>query len=152
MEHACTYCLSEQGHVGGVFLEVTGDTPRRYVLQIPPLTEQISAEFAADERATELGACGIAVLLARRMLNFPNIERARRGGGFDYWLGNEPDVYPFQHNARLEVSGIRSGGELEIKRRVRQKERQTAASDHTRLPAYAAIVEFSAPLAHVSRR
>ena len=69
----------------------------------------------------------------------------------DYWLG--PDhPYPFQKKARLEVSGIRKGSESDVERLVQKKCHQTERSDQTGLPAFAAVVEFSHPMAKVVKR
>ena len=80
---------------------------------------------------------------------------ARRGSGFDYWLGKRDEGSPqplLQGKARLEVSGIRNGSETEIAARVRQKEAQTQQSDSLRIDAYVAVVEFGAPRSRVTKR
>lgn len=82
------------------------------------------------------------------------IERSRKGTGFDYWLGNQDStaILPFQHMARLEVSGIRKGNQSQINARVKQKTEQTGASDAEGLPAYIIVVEFSRPISIVSAK
>ncbi|MBW4623103.1 MAG: hypothetical protein KME17_27560 [Cyanosarcina radialis HA8281-LM2] len=56
---------------------------------------------------------------------------------------------PFQRMARLEVSGIRQGNRSQINARVKQKTKQTRASDAQGLPAYIIVVEFSRPMSIV---
>jgi len=78
------------------------------------------------------------------------IQRSRKGTGFDYWMGDE-SALPFQNKARLEISGIRKGGESDIKTRVKQKLKQTNQSDG-KLPAYVIVIEFGRPVAEVRRK
>ena len=49
---------------------------------------------------------------------------------------------------RLEVSGIRFGGDSEIDSRVRRKLKQTDRSDGT-FPAVMVVVEFGCPFAKI---
>lgn len=78
-------------------------------------------------------------------------SRANRGDGFDYWLGTQADeIVPYE--AKMEVSGIRNGGESDIARRVREKVAQMARPDppvDPNLPAYAVVIEFSRPVAEI---
>ena len=98
--------------------------------------------------ATEYGAYGISFILIRQLTPFTIIERARKGPGFDYWLGYEDDIL-FQKKARLEVSGILRGTDAEINSRSKQKLAQTAPSDGMGLHAYIVIVEFNQPTSKV---
>ena len=53
---------------------------------------------------------------------------------------------PFDRMTRLEVSGIRSkGNRSQINARVKQKTKQTRASDGQRLPAYIIVVRVQPP-------
>ena len=91
------------------------------------------------------------ILLARELTGWSVVRRARRGTGFDYYLGSD-SALDFQ--ARLEVSGILQETEAQIEARRQQKRVQTMQSDSTlgHLTAYAIIVEFSRPEARVDRR
>jgi hypothetical protein len=106
------------------------------------------------QRTTELGACGVAILLVRQVTGLTVVRASKKGTGFDYWLGRptSEERLPFQESARLEVSGILSGTESQFSSRVKKKRRQTEVSDSTRLPAYAVVVEFGQPQAEVSER
>lgn len=95
------------------------------------------------EEATEYGAVGIAILLLLRHTEHAVLKRARKGTGFDYWLGSA-DEHPFQHKARLEVSGLLKGSASKLRARVRQKVEQTKLSARP-LPAYIVVVEFGTP-------
>ena len=107
------------------------------------------------QRATELGACGVALLLTREMTDLMAIRQSRKGTGVDYWLGpanQSSDTLPFQNAARLEVSGLLSGTDKQFNTRLRKKLQQSVPSDDTGLPAYAVVVEFSRPQAQVAKR
>lgn len=143
-------CLESQGHSQGDALEVTGDRSKRYSLAWPPVTEQALRCWNDAEVATEHGAVGVAVLLAKKEIGYAVVERSRKGTGFDYWMGDDTEV-PFQNKARLEISGIRSGDDRDVRARVRQKLKQTNPSDGA-LPAYVVVVEFGAPLAEVRQK
>ena len=80
------------------------------------------------------------------------IRRSPKKTGFDYWLGNKKDDYPFQDKARLEVSGILKGNNSIINQRLKEKKKQTMISDSLKLPAYIIVVEFSNPLCKTAKR
>ena len=96
----------------------------------------------------------MAVLLAKKELGYAAAERSAKGTGIDYWLGHETEGPPFQHKARLEISGILDveGSDAVVKqalaRRVRSKLRQTQSSG-TSIQVYVIVVEFITPLAEV---
>ena len=100
------------------------------------------------EVTTEHGAYGIAILLIRAHADQTVVKRARKGPGFDYWLGQSDDPL-FQNKARLEVSGIRKGNPRAVTRRMNQKLKQIRENDKE-LPAYVVIVEFSQPLSRMA--
>jgi hypothetical protein len=143
-------CLESQGHSQGDLLQVIGDYDSRYSLAWPSVTEQAERCWNDPEVATEHGAVGLAILLAKKEIGYTVIERSRKGTGFDYWMGDETNI-PFQSKARLEVSGIRCGDGRDVSARVKQKLRQTSQSDGA-LPAYIVVVEFGAPLAEVRQK
>lgn len=151
LAEAASHCLAEQGHVLRIILEVTGEHTESFVLERLPTDDVIRRTYNDLDEATEEGACAIAILLARELTGWSVVRRARRGTGFDYYLGSE-SALDFQ--ARLEVSGIRQGTPSQIEARVRQKRLQTTQSDANlgHLSAYVIVVEFSQPQARVERR
>lgn len=151
LAQAGAVCLESQGHTQGKSLDLQGDQTSHYSLKWPQVTAQIQRCLHDPEEATELGATGIAVLLAKKITGFTAVQRSRKGTGFDYWLGEDKGE-PFQNKARLEISGIRCGGGRDIKSRVAKKLKQTNPSDNTGLPAYICIVEFSQPVAEVRQK
>lgn len=70
-------CLESQGHEPGVQLRVRGDRDNDYSLEWPQVTEQHRRGFNDPEEATEWGAVGVAVLLAKREIGYSVIERSR---------------------------------------------------------------------------
>lgn len=143
-------CLESQGHLQGVQLQVRGDRSNRYSLEWPQVTEQVLKCFNDPDEATEFGAVGVAILLAKREIGCSVVERSRKGTGFDYWMGEESEL-PFEKKARLEISGIRNGRGKEVGARVRRKLKQIEQSGDSPT-AYVIVVEFGAPLAEVREK
>jgi len=147
---AAAVCLDERGHSCGVHLTVTGSFEASFVLKWGPVTDQMKRCYNDAEVTTELGAYGVSFLLITSLTKHAVIERSWKGTGFDYWLGSQKRNL-FQRKARLEVSGIRSGDETDIRRRVEVKKRQTAPTDGA-LPAYVVVVEFGKPASRVVQK
>lgn len=149
MGWAAAVNLEEVGHQPGVLLEVDGSVRGNFVLSWPSTYPQALRSWADPDEATEQGACAVAALLVAALTELTIVERARKGTGFDYWLGRRDDPEPlFQNKTRLEVSGIRRGEATEVRRRERQKLAQVARleTEHTgRLPVIVVIVEFGTP-------
>jgi hypothetical protein len=148
-------CLDEQGHKSGVLLHVKGISSERVEIEYPGVTEKMRKSWRDLAEAAEHGASGIAILLMRDLTNLTVVERSVKGTGFDYWLGPEEtadDELIFQNMTRLEISGIRSGGNSDIARRVQDKLSQTDRTDDLGLPAYVVVVEFSKPCSQVVKK
>lgn len=145
---AVLVCLSEQGHASGVEMPVNGMVGQVYmIVWYDELTVQMVNAWQNANVATEWAACGLACLLVVDATDYTVIRTSYTGTGFDYWLGDKGDTYPFQDKARLEVSGIRRAEfESDIQARVNAKLRQTDSSDG-QYPAYVVVIEFSRPLA-----
>ena len=152
MAQAGAVCLDSSGHDQGVQLTIRGISDHKYGLVWTTPTAQAHRSWQHNQ-ATEWGAAGIAVLLAKNETPYTVIEAATQGTGIDYWLGDDSDI-PFQRKARLEISGIRQdsvgiASDRTIAARVREKMRQTIQSDNTNTPAYVIVVEFGHPIAEV---
>lgn len=147
-------CLEHQEHREPVPLHVRKIDDPKFTLRWPEVTDTMRRAYNDLQNATELGACGVAFLLVRHLTDLTAIRASRKGTGFDYWLAPDADSdeLVFQNAARLEVSGILSGSDSQFATRLKQKLRQTEASDETRLPAYAVVVEFGQPQAEVAER
>jgi hypothetical protein len=103
---------------------------------------------------TEHGAYGIAILLAELVTGLTVIERSDKGTHVDFWLGvDDEELPPFadEAQARLEVSGIRHGGDADIAARLKEKTVRLLGADSA-LAAYVIVVEFSSPISEVVRR
>jgi hypothetical protein len=129
-------------------MRVDGEPFGSYSVIFSGVTEQMRRCWNDEQVTTEHGAYGIALLMMVDQTEYTVIERSRKGTGFDYWLGTEPETL-FQGKARLEVSGIRSGDEQEIRSRTRQKRNQIRPATEAG-PAYTVVVEFSTPRAQVT--
>ena len=152
LAEAAGVCLEDRQHSSPTSMPVSGDAGGEAILTWMPTSPQVRRCWNDDEVATEHGAYGIAVLLVPRISDLQVVERSKKGTGFDYWLGTstEPDSL-FQNKARLEVSGIRSGADTVIARRVRKKIRQTQQSPST-LAALVVVVEFGGPQSRIATR
>jgi hypothetical protein len=151
---AAAVCLEDRSHREPVQLIVRKTEDGQHFLRWPDVTGAMRRAYNDLERATELGAYGVAILLVREIVGLTVIRQSRKGTGFDYWLGQDDGGkgLVFQDAARLEVSGILVGTDSQFATRLKQKLKQTEASDKTRLPAYAVVVEFGRPQAEVAKR
>jgi hypothetical protein len=88
----------------------------------------------------------IALLMIHRLTDYKIIRQAKRQTGFDYWLGDQKEAYPYTEKARLEVSGLLKGKLKQINWRVKSKFQQSEQSNDLQLPIYVIITEFSKPI------
>ena len=151
MAEACMVCFEKLGHRSGVELKIYGTFIGSFsVVWEGTVTDRMRRYWQDEEEATEYAAYSLALLLIKELTGYTAIERAHKGTGVDFWLG-PADIETYAlgtYSARLEVSGIRQGNKRHITERVRQKRRQTDASNGEH-PAYIAVIELSTPLAHV---
>jgi hypothetical protein len=151
LAEAAGVCLS-QFHQSGIKMDVDGDFVKTFRLVWANVDDQQRRTHADLQDATEFGASGIGILLARILTGNVVVKRSWKGTGFDYWLAPEaaPDdaAGPFQGSkARLEISGILRGDKSQIRSRISIKLAQTKPTDRTGLPAFVAVVEFATPTA-----
>lgn len=146
---AASVCLENQGHKQSVVIKVSGEVNTELKLEWEEVTQQMKDNWADLQEATEYGATGLAILLVQSLTDYRVIQRSPKTTGFDYWLGEKEDVYPFQKKARLEVSGILQGTRSQINRRLKEKLTQVKKSDATNLPALVVVVEFSQPICEI---
>jgi hypothetical protein len=150
LAEAASVCLEDQGHGVSTGLRVEGDFHAALILHRLTVDAQMRRSHGDLEKATENGACAVAILAVRHLTGLTVLRQSRRGLGFDYWLGPEGG-FLFQGAARLEVSGIRKGGERSIRERVRRKIEQAGRSTGL-APALIAVVEFSGSLLRLFKR
>ena len=149
---ACLVCLEYHKHHSGIILGIEGSFSSKIeLIWSDSVTEQIARSWDDMTNTVEWAACGIAFLVMEALTGFIVIRQARKGNGFDYWLGSEnKDTRMFQEKAYLEVSGIlKAANQSSIKTRLSQKLGQI--DDVEDIPAYAIVVEFSQPLAVIGK-
>jgi hypothetical protein len=152
LAEATAFCFECQKHQPGVELIVEGLAATSFKVHWEnQITKQIMNSWDDHQEATEAGATGLAFLLILNLTEFTIIRRARKGTGFDYWLGFKDAELPFQDAARLEISGILKGDAHEMRSRVRKKLKQTQPTDGV-LPAYIVVVEFGSPKSYIEAK
>lgn len=152
LAEAAAFCLATSGFPPGIHLTVTGVEQSNYRVTWSELPDNVSVARGDLKEATEDGASGIAILLARVHLGYEVVFRSHQGTGFDYLMqkiGSDADAIP----ARLEVSGIMKGNRSEIQRRIVEKSQQVKRHElpHDERPAFVIVVEFSTPVARMDR-
>jgi hypothetical protein len=151
LAQAALVCLDHEGHTSGVRLLVDGAYMATCTLTWTEGLTEAKRRFWNDlAEATQHGATGVALLLIRSLTGYTVIERARKGTGFDWWLGTEDNL--FQGKARLEISGILRGTRRRLESRIKARLGQTRQSDALALPAFVVVVEFGMPRAKVGQR
>ncbi|MFL6232615.1 MAG: hypothetical protein ACJ76N_05725 [Thermoanaerobaculia bacterium] len=132
-----------------VALQVEGEFTERLLLERLRISGQMRNAHRHDERTTENGAYGLALLVLCRLTEKTVVSQSWQGTGFDYWLAPEGDDQ-FQDSILLEISGIRRGTEGAIRGRVREKIIQMQNHSPVGMEhGLIAIVEFSRPLLRV---
>ncbi|OPY65906.1 MAG: hypothetical protein A4E63_02765 [Syntrophorhabdus sp. PtaU1.Bin050] len=157
LRETCIWCLTKCEHSNGVQIKCDIFTA--------PVTHTIKWEDDVDldgllrayndDDAVPFGAEALALLLIRKHTPFTAIQRAAKPSGIDYWLGyksKNPYSLFSMKDARLEISGILvESGSNTIKSRIKQKLKQTEASDHV-FPVFISVIEFGNPKAETVRK
>jgi hypothetical protein len=152
MGSCAAVCLEKNAHTSGVLMPIEGDYSSKFSLTWSELSEKHHSTCADIQEATEFGAYGVAILMVRETTGKTVVQRAAKGPGFDFWVGDEEDdELPFQGLTRLEVSGILEGDSASIRARVNQKKKQVIPSDG-RGPAIIAVVDFGCPLTRMESK
>ena len=149
LSEAASVCLDNQGHKQYTQLEVIGEFTNKYELKWNAVTTKIRNTRADLIETTEHGAICVAALLTFELTDYKIVRQSVRGTGFDYWLGNKDDVYPFQNVARLEISGILKGTKTQVKKRINDKFKRFNKYKSMIYPTYVCVTEFSHPLAEI---
>lgn len=155
-------CLEEGNHQTGVTMRIEGVCVHNVnvIWDSSGDAAQRKRAWSDPDVSTEYGAYGMAALLVHQLTEHTVVERARKGGGFDFWLGEKhadtdssqgEQDYLFQGKTRLEVSGIQNGSRRDVSLRLRQKMKQMRPSD-ANSPGVAIVVEFGAPQAQVKTK
>lgn len=151
LSESAEFCLSKNDHPAPVLLNITGDSQSSGLLHWSKPDERMAEKtYGNQKEAAEDGAYAVAIVVVTEIEKFPAVAKSPIGTGMDYWITGNDDSQIFL--ARLEVSGIFRGSSGQINARLETKLEQTKSSDDTRLPAYAAIVEFGSPEIRLSKR
>lgn len=150
---ACVWCLDYHGHQNGSDLDVLFERKNNiYQVYWPDELielEKIRAYYNNDD-AVESGAEVIAFFVCLAHTDYDRLNRSFTKTGIDYWLGHKstnPNL-PFQNSGRLEISGILKETDTNtVEKRIKEKLKQSAQSDHTTLPVYVVVVAFDQPYA-----
>ncbi len=148
LAEAASICLESQGHTQGVQLTIRGCRENTHVLTWNPVAAQAQLSWNDPDYATEKGAEGIAILVAKAEFGYSIIRQSWKCTGFDYWMGDASEE-GFGDKAGLEISGIRKGEDSAIRARVREKLRQAGRSANSGLRTYVIVVEFGRPVTEV---
>ncbi|WP_421890526.1 hypothetical protein [Marinoscillum sp.] len=102
---------------------------------------------------TEAGALALALFSALNFTDYDYIEQSMIGTGFDYYLSYSNEHPSFDginiFQAKMEVSGILSGDQSQIRARLSQKINQCRSNPvYQNLSGYVSISEFSNPITH----
>lgn len=148
MAEAASVVVESMKHAPPVRLVANVRRRRRdFDLDALRVTDAMRASHADEGRATEDGAYGVAILLAREVDSLMIVRKSVRGEGVDWWFTDDPNQ-PFQRRLelevthRVEVSGTTQDRRDAVRRRVTQKVAQSRRSDATRTPAIIIVVDF----------
>src|SRR5436309_7854259 len=89
----CMVCMSSQGHLSGVHLEVL-HKDQQEIVEIAwdgSVTLRIDRAYQDTKKTTDFGACTIALLLMRELTEFTAIEQSNVGTTIDYYLIRQGD-------------------------------------------------------------
>ncbi len=148
LAECASVCLANQGHKTETTMSIVG--MRTDVVRIvrSSVSDVIVRTHGDLQHAQEHGAYAIGISLLLLNEGYNDVEQSAKTTGVDYYVGDN-DGLMFQHKARLEVSSLLNGSEIQVQKRVREKLRQTERSAGSKLPAYVAVVEYSRPLTHL---
>ena len=151
LAEAASVCLHHHDQILVRRVEVVGDFEASFLLRRLAVSDQMSRTLADLTVTTELGAVAIAILLVEELTEYQAVYRSATSTGIDYWLADQDDE-ELGLTARLESSGLLDGGEVQRKRRIREKLKQTERSDATGLPVVVVVVDFRDLVAEVAKR
>ena len=107
---------------------------------------RIRGAWANEIDATEAGACACTLAAVELTDGLVAVHRAETKTGADYYIAPKgTSAEDLQQWSRLEVSGVDSGSESTVSRRLKDKLAQAAAGNSD-LPAMASVVGFRAKL------
>jgi hypothetical protein len=125
-----------------VSLTQDGSGERWMLLNFSVPDVRVRNAHANEIDATETGAYGVSLAVVEAVIGLVAVRRAETLTSADWYIApSGVEMEDFEDCIRLEVSGIDSGGNADVKRRLREKVAQTARGQ-SNLPAIAAVVAF----------
>lgn len=150
LAEAATYCLNISGHKTGVNLTLeVGDEKKDVIVNwYSALPQDVESTWQDEQELVEYAAVGIALPLVLTLSEYTDVQRARKGSGVDFWLGQKDENgFPILE-ALLEISGIlKKNSRNTVTARLQQKIRQARRSPYKNIPVYIVVIEFSIPMA-----
>ena len=150
LTESALYCLTVHKHLSGVELSIYESLNQKVIISWGiDLDNRAYHTYKDHEEVTEWGATCIGILLSLRFTKYNTVQRSAKGGGFDYWVGDNQsdDSLPFQKMAKLEISGVFSGSKSKLSYRTTQKKKQISKSESPSFTSIVSVIEFSAPMA-----
>jgi len=147
MAEAALVCFDNQNHKEVISIKIEGAIADDLCFQLEKVTERIKDNWRDLEEATEYGATCIAIWIILKFTKYQVVQRSPKKTGFDYWLDFQDSEYPFQNRAKLEISGILKGTKSQLKRRLKEKIKQTKRYETNSLPTYVIVIKFDEPIA-----
>ncbi len=148
MQHCAIHCLTSQNHLSGVKFNIktNKETIEYKILWDTVTDDNLQKSMGDEERATEFGAMGLAILLTLELTDYKYFETAGQGTGADFWLFKDFGRFDLDNIASLEISGIRiANTSNNLLKRLNTKKKQAEKSKDKVDKTYIAIVEFSKP-------
>lgn len=154
LAEATAYCLMYSGHNPGIDLTLQeGDNEKLITIKWhSELSPDVAITWQDEQELVEYAAVGIALPLILQLTNYTDVQRARKGGGVDFWLGRKDENGFSVLEASLEISGILKENQGNtVNARVQRKKLQVQQSAYKNLPVYIVVVEFSKPKAKMEQ-
>lgn len=149
MAECAAYMFMVTNHKSGVAMKIKTENQKlnaKVEWEISR-SRDLDKSMRDEQRPTDFGAMGVAVLSALELTDYHAFETSRKGEGVDFWvLKDADDELDFSQSIRVEVSGIKSETSSNtLQQRFNRKNKQRTQSDHTGTDAYISITEFSTP-------
>ena len=143
---AATVCLDRHHQSPTDFVLDRSGVRSEAVVEWRRSNAQIRGAWANEIDTTEAGAYACALAAVELTDGLVAVHRAETRTGADYYIApKDTPAEDLQHWSRLEVSGVDSGSESTVNRRLKDKLSQASAGNSD-LPAKASVVGFRAKL------
>lgn len=148
----CIFSLDHAGHSSGVILDIENEKGncQFQLTWEEPADDRLRLAHADEIESVEDSAKAIAFLIITEITPYIILRQAMRGSRVDYVLSNDSNGLPFQDSAYLECTGIISGTDKDIIKRIGEK-KERLNEIRRDFPVYIVVVEHSFPSAKVEK-